>query len=227
MKRIYIVFLLFMLAMILPARQAKQVFITLDVSGSMRGDKYALANYTTQMIVTLCGEDDDIYMIVYGVEECLSKNRYPLKAIQKPIRQLVFGSPKTGDSQFDDIIGFNKVYKPSEKKQNWLFIIGDGEWSTWLPDYKSDKDKFRKTIEEGTLNVCYLQTEHTLDANTDFTEFVDSLGIVDIRKTDINPSTIREGCDYFARKILGFSEIPLKVNKSGNQCIRIKHHCRW
>ena len=221
-KRIVVFFLAVMTCMTLLAQQAKHVYITLDVSGSMTGNKYALANYTTQMIVTLCDDDDDINMIVYGEEECLSKKNNPLQVIQKPMGSLVFGKPRARGSQFDDIIGFNQVYKPSKKKQNWLFIIGDGVWATESECFKKDRDKFRKTVEEGSLNVCYLQTEHKLDAHTDFTVFADSLGIVDIRKSDINPSTIMEGCDHFARKILGFSEIPLKVKKSGKQCISIK-----
>lgn len=222
MKRTFTILFLILLAMTLPAQQAKNVYITLDVSGSMSGNKYVLANYTTQMIVTLCDDDDDIYMFVYGEEECLSKKKNPLQVIQKSKYNLIFGNPKSKDSEFDDIIGFNKIYNPSKKKQNWLFIIGDGDWGTSGEPFKADRDKFRKTVEEGSLNVCYLQTEHQLDAHTDFTVFADSLGIVDIRKSDINPSTIREGCDHFARKILGFSETTLKVKKTGQKCISIK-----
>ena len=221
-KRIVVFFLAVIACMTLAAQQAKRVYITLDVSGSMTGNKYVLANYTTQMIVTLCDDDDDVYMILYGEEECLSKKKDPLQLIQKPMSNLVFGRPKTRDSEFDDIIGFNKVYKPSEEKQNWLFIIGDGDWGTQSSDYKVDRDKLRNTIEKGSLNVCYLQTEHKLSDHTSFTEFVDSLGIVDIRKSDINPSTIKKGCDHFARKILGFSETPLQVKKSGGRSITIK-----
>ena len=225
MKRIFSVFLFIFLTLSLSAQESKRVYITLDVSGSMNGNKYALANYTTQMIVTLCDDDDEVYMIVYGVEECLSKNNSPLKLIQKPISNIKFGNPKSTSSEFEDIICFNNVYKPSDNKQNWLFIIGDGDWwysPTLTTKYKKDKDRFREIIKKGSLNVCYLQTEHTLDKVTDFTKFADSLGIVDIRKSDINPSTIKDGCNYFARKILGFSELSLKVKKSGQKCINIK-----
>ena len=208
--------------MSLSAQQAKRVYITLDVSKSMTGNKYVLANYTTQMIVTLCNEDDEVSMIVYGIEERLSPKRTPLGIIQKPMTQLQFGSPEKKNSEFQDIIGFNNIYKPSENKQNWLFIIGDGDWATQSAQYKNDRDKFRKTVEEGTLNVCFLQTEGTLNKTNNFTLFVDSLGIVDIRKSDINIPTIKEGCDYFARKILGFSEATLDIKKSGQKCIVIK-----
>lgn len=225
MKRVISLFLVILLVISNSAQQSKRVYITLDVSTSMTGNKYALANYATQMIVTLCDDDDDVFMIVYGVEKCLSENSSPIKLIQKPMQQLRFGTPQNERSEFEDIISFNNVYKPSENKQNWLFVIGDGDW--WYTPalasrFKDDKEKFRKIINEGSLNVCYLQTEHTLDTITDFTKFADSLGIVDIRKSDINPSTIKEGSGYFARKILGFSEVTLKVEKTGQKSVRIK-----
>jgi len=220
MRKIITALLLILTVLFLPAQQAKRVYITLDVSGSMTGNKYALANYTTQMIVSLCGEDDDIYMIVYGQEKCLSNGKNPLSIIQKPMEELSFGSPKSAMSQIDDIIGFNEVYKPSKNKQNWLFIIGDGWWAT--PDFPQDIANFRKIVEGGTLNVCYLQTGESLTEHSDFTEFAEDLGVVDIGKSATNPESIKKGCDHFARKILGFSDVPLKVKKDGKDCISIK-----
>lgn len=221
MKRLIFVCLGILMILPLSAQDAKRVYITLDVSGSMSGNKYALANYTTQMIVTLCDDDDDVYMIVYGEEECLSKIKNPLQAIQKPMGSLIFGNSRSG-SQFDDIIEFNKIYNPSEKKQNWLFIIGDGIWATETKNYKKDRELFRDLVSQGTLNVCYLQTGEKIDENNDFTEFAHSLGVVDIGKSDVKPSTIKKGCDHFARKILGFSETPLTVKKTGGKSINIQ-----
>ena len=220
MKRYLLAFLL-LSVFSLHAQQAKRVYITLDVSGSMTGDKYVLANYTTQMIVSLCDDDDEVYMIVYGIAENLSKRKDPLKIIQKPMDRLYFGSPTSADSQFDDIIGFNKVYKESTQKQNWLFIIGDGEWATMYDGYADGRNKFSEIIKKGTLNVCYLQTGHSLTFESDFTSFVSSFGVVDIGKSDIHQQTIKEGCNHFARKILGFSEVPLKMSKKGQNCISI------
>ena len=221
MKHCLIVILLLFSAFSLQAQQDKRVYITLDVSGSMTGNKYALANYTTQMIVTLCDDDDEVYLIVNGIAERLSDKQSPLSIIQKPMDKLVFGTPTSWASQFDDIIGFNKVYKESNTKQNWLFIIGDGEWGTMSNEYKADRERFSEIIKKGTLNVCYLQTGHLMSYNSDFTDFISTFGVVDIGKSDINPQTIKKGCDHFARKILGFSEVPLKVSKSGQNCISI------
>ena len=83
--------LAFFVSQSLAASQAKRVYITLDVSGSMTGNKYVLANYTTQMITTLCEEDDDVYMIINGGDLCLSRSSYPLKPIQKPMSEVCAG----------------------------------------------------------------------------------------------------------------------------------------
>lgn len=221
MKKIASVLLLSLSALATFAQQAKQVFITLDVSGSMEGNKYVLANYTTQMIVTLCDDDDDVHMIVYGQEKELSGESNPLAAIQKPFHKLVFGNPQSRYSQFDDIIGFNRVYQPSKDKQNWLFIIGDGEWGTMNPDYAEDAGKFRDCVKGGSLNVCYLQTGRSVNEHNDFTEYAEDLGVVDIRKSSTKPKTIQDGCDHFARKILGFSNTPLDTKKSDAKTLKV------
>lgn len=210
-------------------QQPKRVFITLDVSGSMSGNKYALANYTTQLLVTLCDKQDQVNMIVYGVNKCLSDQNQPLALIQKPMHTIKLGKPTTNaSSQFDDIIAFNHIYQPSQDKQDWLFIIGDGIWGTLTergkqlnPYYKKELIAFKEIVQNGSLNVCYLQTGEKLKEDNDFTQFSTQLGVIDIAKSDVNPQTIKDRCDHFARKILGFSDIPLKVKKSGGKCISI------
>ena len=67
MKRLFVICTLLLTAVVMSAQEAKRVYITLDVSGSMIGDKYNLANYTTQMIVTLCDDDDDVSFPVHAV----------------------------------------------------------------------------------------------------------------------------------------------------------------
>ncbi|MCR4921970.1 MAG: hypothetical protein K5945_09770 [Bacteroidaceae bacterium] len=222
MKRYLFALCILLSAIALSANQAKRVYITLDVSGSMSGNKYALANYTTQMIVTLCEEDDEVNMILYGVEKCLSESNAPLTIIQKTKNALRFGHPTSNTSQFDDIIGFNHIYHPSEEKDNWLFVIGDGEWETMDDEYTAEREAFHHIVGGGGLNVCYLQTGRKLSEDNDFTIYARSFGVIDIRKSDTDPKTIKEGCDYFARKILGFSESPLKVRNNGECRITFK-----
>ena len=214
--------LLTMISLTVGAQQPKQVFVTLDVSGSMAGNKYVLANYTTQMIVTLCDEDDDVHMIVYGQDKKLSDEKEPLSVIQRPMRLLSFGKPTSNMSQFDDIIGFNRTYKPSTTKQNWLFIIGDGYWDTKDKKYVKDAAQFTECVKGGSLQVCYLQTCDKLSEHSDFTEFAERLGVVDIRRSSTDPKTIQEGCNYFARKILGFSNTPLDMEKDGSKGVKLE-----
>ena len=224
MKKLLLFLLLVMSAWAMQAQQSKQVYITLDVSGSMYGDKYVLANYTTQMIVSLCNEADDIHMIIYGQEKNLSKESNPLAVIQKPLNKLDFGKPSSRTSQFDDIVGFNQVYKPSKDKEDWLFIIGDGEWFLHTGSHRYDDDlvKFQDIVKSGNLNVCYLQTGTSLSEQNEFTTYADGLGLVDIRKSSTDPKTIQAGCDYFAKKILGFSDTTFDIQKDGSKAIKIQ-----
>ena len=208
MKKFLLSFLI-LISLNLAAQQAKQVYITLDVSGSMFGTKYELANYTTQMLVSMCDKQDDIYIIINEKAHELSGLSNPLSTLQHPLNTLpILGS---GSSQFDDIIAFINYYKPSNDKQNWLFIVGDGIWETM--NYGSSPGDFKKVIKDGSLNVCYLQTGNYLNENNDFTQFVSKLGIVDIRKSDTNPKTIQNECNHFAKKIMGFSDQDLKISR--------------
>lgn len=225
MKRILFLICCFLAIAMTPAtQQSKRVYITLDVSGSMMGDKFILANYTTQMIVTLCDDDDEISLIVAGHKNVLTKHSDQLKVLQTPLdytkNPLVLkGSDQ--DNEINDIITFNKLYKHSNKKQDWLFIIGDGVWDD-VPTFPDAVENFKTIVETGTLNVCYLQTENSLNAKTDFTKYAETLGIVDIGKSDTDPKTIIKGCNHFAKKILGFSEVELNEKKVGSQCLSIK-----
>ena len=158
----------------LRAQQPKCVYITLDVSGSMTGDKYLLANYTAQMIVTLCDDDDDVFMIVTGDKKHLNKEKDPLRLLQVPMSDIytTFRERHNSNDEIEDIGTFNDSYTPSRDKQDWLFIIGDGDWS----NAHDIQRKFKKIVNKGTLNVCYLQTAHILDVEYSFTRFVQTLG---------------------------------------------------
>ena len=210
MKRLFLLLIAFT-ALTLSAQQDRRVYITLDVSGSMWGAKYELANYTSQMIITMCEPEDEVYFIIEGAAKQLT-GQAQLGSIQKPFGQHDPGPER--ESQFGDIVGFNRLYKPVKGKQDWLFVVGDGIWGT--ESYHDDCRKFRSTVAGGTLNVCYLQTGTNMLENNDFTDFAQDLGVVDIRKSSTDPSTIRKGCNYFARKILSFSDVDLKVKASGS-----------
>lgn len=222
MKRFFIILLVVMAAVTLPAQQAKRVYITLDVSGSMSGDKYSLANYTAQMVYTLCNDDDEVSLIMVGRENKLTGSKDPLKKLQHPMTSSpLIPAGSNRNFEINDIIEFNRIYKPSKTMQDWLFVIGDGIWD-YEEHYAKAVEDFRKIVEGGTLNVCYLQTGNSLSEHNGFTTDAESLGVVDIEKSDTNPRTIKDGCDHFARKILGFSDVPLKVKKSDDKSIKVK-----
>lgn len=202
------------------AQQARRVYITLDVSGSMNGSRYDLGNYSAQMIHSLCEPEDEVTLIIGGKPIALPYGASSLKIIQKPITSYNNIDPYA--TQFGDIVGFNHFYKPSDKKQDWLFIIGDGVWETESQkQYSADVKQFRTTVESGKLNVCFLQTHDNLDVKSDFLKYVEKMGIVDIYKVDQSRASIKEGCDYFARKILGFSNVNLDVKNSGSNKVII------
>ena len=223
MKKLLAMFTVLLMTLVLPAQQAKRVYITLDVSGSMYGDKYNLANYTTQMIVTLCDDEDDVSLIVTGHENKLTKIKEPLKTLQHPITpdssNPLIPMGANVNFEINDILAFNSLYKPSKDKQDWIFIIGDGIWDI---TFENAVGKFQKIVEKGTLNVCHLQTGYKDDEKNAFSTFAETLGVVDISKSDITPQSIKAGCDHFARKILGFSDVPLDVKKKGSQGMSMK-----
>ena len=222
MKRVLLTIAFLLSVLALSARQDKRVYITLDVSGSMTGDKYALANYTAQMLVTLCDDNDEIRLIIAGKENSLSRTGDGLRSLQHPINRIPlipFGADT--DFEINDIIVFNRTYRPSKTKQDWIFIIGDGIWDYDARFDPAVKD-FAKIVEKGDLNVCYLQTGSSLVENNGFTQFLETLGVADIGKSSVDPNSIRSGCDRFARKILGFSDVPLAINKTGSRSITLK-----
>lgn len=227
MKKLLAMFTVLLMTLVLPAQQAKRVYITLDVSGSMSGDKYSLANYTTQMIVALCDDEDEVSLFLEGCEGRLSDMKSPLNFIQKKMGLLNFNSVSNNPgvqfgTQFGDIQGFNAVYKPSKNQQDWLFIIGDGVWFTESPAFEQDKNKFKSTVESGLLNVCYLQTGDKMDEDNDFTQFARTMGVIDIAKSSTQTKTILDGCDHFAKKILGFSEVSLDIRKDDANSIKLE-----
>lgn len=197
------------------AQPVRRVYIALDVSGSMQwNNRYDLGNYAAQMVYSLCDSDDEVFLIIGGN----ARNVGSLKEIQKPIS--AYSSIDPYDTQFGDIVGFNRIYKPSTKKQDWLFIIGDGEWETESrKEYSSDVNKFRATVESGKLNVCFLQTHDHLNSVSDFLKYVESMGIVDVKKADTSRQSIKSGCNYFARSILGYSETNIDVKSSGTKSV--------
>lgn len=227
MKRLLTALCLILSFTSLSAQQTRRVYITLDVSGSMRGDKYTLANYTAQMIATLCDPEDEVCLIIGGNPTYLSKRTGQLKDIQYPIGHYPVA---WWDSEFNDIVAFCDIYTKSSQKQDWLFIIGDGDWFYDLKKDKPDlyakletkKQRFLSVVKDSNLHVCFLQTGDFGSEESDFLKFVIPVGAIDAKKTSTKTKSIKDGCDYFAKRILGFSDLPLEVKASGADGISLK-----
>lgn len=203
------------------AQSKKQVHITLDVSGSMSGDKYNLANYTTQMISTLCNKNDEIFLYIYGKQSRIANPGGVDSRFLIPYLNLnTLPNNKSINSQMDDIIAFNREFKADTDYEQWLFIIGDGIWSTEA--FKSDTQKFTEFATNGHLKVCFLQTGHQLSENNDFTEYLDNLKVIHILKSSTDPATIIESCNNFTSIILGLSYTPLVLRKLSDACAEVK-----
>lgn len=202
------------------SQKAKRIYITLDVSGSMRGNKYVMANYAAQVISVFSNTNDLVYLYYLGSKHELgSSNGY--KAIQIPYQNLP--SRKNTYSEISDLTGFVNSYHPDPNYQDWLFIVGDGDW-----DYNSAKGEYDSTIEKlknllrkEQLQVCYLQTGETVGQEFAFTRFLlqQNSPFVDVRKSDTSASSVLENCIYFTNKILGFSNMSVGLQPAGDSCV--------
>lgn len=194
-------------------QKPKRIYITLDVSGSMEGNKYLMANYAAQSISVFSDSNDHVYLYYLGKQHDISgTNGY--KQVQKPFNSL------TGQKTYheiSDISQFLKDYRADARYQDWLFIIGDGEWDYGKAktEYDAATSALRQKIEGGTLQVCYLQTGNTLTERYAFTSFLEDLNmpVVDIKTSDTTASSVLGHCVYFANRILGFSNTNVELHQ--------------
>ena len=102
----------------------KKIYITLDTSGSMYGDKYMISNYTAQLISVL-GRNDDVFLICNGITKKISGNEHSYKQIQfdYSLIRSRWGMSSLG-SQIGDIAAFNNEYNFNFNTEQWLFIRG-------------------------------------------------------------------------------------------------------
>ena len=205
------------------AQLPKRVYITLDVSGSMAGNKYIMANYAAQTISVLCDESDEVFLYYLGHRHSLS-SRDSYKTLHKAFDALP--PQKNNYYEVSDIAAFLDDYKSDPSYQDWLFIIGDGhwDWSQAEPTYRKATEKFRTLIQDAPLQVCYLQTGDMLSETYSFTEFLTSLSSpkIEIRKSDTSASSVAEQCRAYANRILGFSNTPIMLEQTDGNTISFK-----
>lgn len=210
------------------SQKPKRIYITLDVSESMAGNKYVMANYASQVISAFAGPDDEIRLYYFGqVQE--------LDSVLKPFESLDRQKKRTYN-EVSDLTRFLKDYQPLPHYEDWLFIIGDGDWSMKKGQYDSQtefeatwkKIKASPWFGDGRLRVCYLQTGNDVTEQTVFTDSLSVLSTrpghpaIDIRKSDDSAESVLENCLYFANRILGFSIESIAIGQAGSRCITFK-----
>ena len=225
-KKACIILLLMLLTMIgwaqSTAPKPKRIYITLDVSGSMIGNKYIMANYAAQSISVFSNPDDHVYLYYLGKQHDIS-GADGYKQIQKPFTSL------TGQYQYleiSDLTQFLKDYHVDARYQDWLFIIGDGQWDyvRAKPEYDKTTLALKQKIEEGNIQVCYLQTGNTLTERYAFTTFLEEMNspVVDIKTSDTTASSVLGHCVYFANRILGFSNTNVELHQQDEQYVTFR-----
>ena len=199
-------------------QKPKRIYITLDVSGSMKGNKYIMANYAAQSISVFSNPEDQVFLYYLGKQHNISgSNGY--KQTQKPFNSL------TGQNTYheiSDVSQFLKDYNADARYQDWLFIIGDGQWDYGKAktEYDNATAKLKQKIEGETLQICYLQTGDDLTEKNAFTFFLESLSspVVDIKTSDTTAASVLGHCVYFANRILGFSNTSVQLHQQDGQC---------
>ena len=129
-KRIIVLILAVAVYFISAPAAPKQVYITVDNSGSMIGYKYMVSAYTAQLI-TLLNAGNDVTVIMNGVARKIPDTPEDIKSLRiaQPNIKREWGSSLFG-SQIGDIASFNELFKKNPGRDQWLFVIGDGNWNT-------------------------------------------------------------------------------------------------
>lgn len=196
----------------------KRIFITLDVSMSMEGNRYNMANYTAQTISVFSNPDDQLIVYYLNEKHDLGKKGY--KDLHKSFESLP--PKKKNYHEIKDLLTFMTDYKPNAKYQDWLFIIGDGvwKWTKAQEDFDQTTQKFSDFVDENQIQVCYLQTGDSQSDTNSFTSFLESLtsSKIDVQRSDTTATSVLGQCTYFANKILGFSNTNIKINQESDQC---------
>lgn len=203
----------------------KRIYITLDVSSSMEGNKYVMANYTAQIISVIADKNDKVILYYFGEPHDLGgKNDY--KSIQIAFDKLDENEQKSYN-EISDLTRFLSDYHDNPNYEDWLFVIGDGDWSIQKGSYNSKREfeatwkKLKGFLQQNNIQVCYLQTGERIDDVFVFTDSLSRVGkpTIDIRKSDTTAASVLENCGYFANRILGFSNESIKMKQEGEQCV--------
>lgn len=201
--KLFMVMLLFF-SVILSAQ--KQIYITLDASGSMRNQKYEYANYGAQIIQVL-NQEHNVTLITKAQEQRM-KGEKAYKKIQNNYQR--------HNAEVQDVAVFTQLFKPNIKNQE-LFIIGDGHWNRTNEQIKSD---FRKCVNSGNLRVTFLEVLNSVKETSLFERFLEGNNLAKIYKTDNNES-LASNINTIVEEITGVSSLHKDKIYHNKNCLRI------
>ncbi len=204
------------------------MYVTLDVSISMKGDKYNLANYTIQLLTCLLDEKDELYIGIYG---CIYKidllaqqdqiNNIQTVKFQKEQKCLISGLNKVycdndfGYTESGDIYAFSRFFK-NNNRENWLFIVGDGIWNV----DNQHLDSFSSLLSNSEIKCYHLQTGTSLNETNAFARYLDSrFGDIPQIKSSTNPGSIIGGCLQISSAILGIGKNGLVIQRKSSKYV--------
>ena len=220
MRKYILLFLLVLISAFIYSEakaQQKTIYITLDVSNSMDGAKYDLANYSVQVISVLNNKNQVNFIVLgntivlsdKGKYETIHLNRNDISKLAKPNVQIQRHVREIGTIEV-----FNSLFNKNNPSQE-IFIIGDGHWE----DDKVIKNDFLNNASSGYLRTTFLETLHNRKEETsNFELFLENYNIGKIYKVDSNSSII-SAINTIAEEITGVSSLPTSDFIQSSNCI--------
>ena len=130
-------------------QQKKIVYVVLDDSGSMSGDKWSYANYAVQVLAGLMNEGDELHLYylnkndVQRVDLSAAGIANSLGSISRATAS--GGTPFATVSKAQQAINARKV---EEGAKYWLFVISDGGYAG-IGDINDVRNEFLKFVDTG------------------------------------------------------------------------------
>lgn len=188
--------------------------MSVDVSGSMKGNKYNVANYTAQMITALMEEDDELYFSICSdyrkINSSNKERQAEINSIQRKFSSLHVVYLKT---EITDVITFMNLFKNQPERDQWQFVVGDGIWHV-----DEVCNSYKSFLETYPLKVFFLETMESLDEHADFGICLDDMKFVTQYRSSNDPQTIIDNCIMVATSLFGVSNESVKVQSLGNKC---------
>ncbi|MFV0471767.1 MAG: hypothetical protein ACK5L7_07005 [Paludibacteraceae bacterium] len=211
--------ILFFFVLQVYSQPKRKIYITLDTSGSMYGDKYMIGNYTAQFI-SLILPDDDIYMIINGVVKKISGNPNSYRQIQinYSLIRSQWGVSPLG-TQIGDLIAFNNTYSLNINSEQWLIIIGDGNWESYK--YPAVLNRFSENAGMQNLNIFFIPYGNINDGHSDFIDFIRLLKSPKILNESRQFRNVMNNCIILYAYLTGNSGRDVKISKINDKTVKI------